>query len=87
MGKNPAGEKIHGEYLCSLSAKITAENTASLFSEFIFEFKNMFKQYKFFFYNFLFAAGFFPHGENMLRLKHIIGPLIGYGIEKKNEIK
>ena len=46
----PAGEKPHGEYLCSLSVKITAENTANLFSEFIFEFKNMFKQNKFFFF-------------------------------------
>ena len=60
------GEKPHGEYLCSLSVKITAENTANLFSEFIFEFKNMLKQNKFFFYNFLFTAGFFPHWENTL---------------------
>ena len=43
-GKNPAGENPHGEYLCLLSVKITAENTANLFSEFIFELKNMFKQ-------------------------------------------
>ena len=63
--KNTAGENPHGEYLCSLSVKITAENTANLFSEFIFEFKNTIKQNKLFFFNFfLFAAGFFPHGEN-----------------------
>ena len=34
MGKNPAGENPRGEYLCSLcslSVKITAENTANLF--------------------------------------------------------
>ena len=48
MGKNPVGENPHGEYLCSLSVKITAENTAHLFSDLIFEFKNMFKQNKFF---------------------------------------
>ena len=47
--KNPAGENPHGEYLCSLSVKITAENTANLFSEFIFEFKNTIKQNKLFF--------------------------------------
>ena len=62
MAENP-----HGEYLCSLSIKITAENTANLFLDFIFEFKNMLKQNKFFFlYNFLVAAGFFLHGENTL---------------------
>ena len=44
MGKNPAGENLHGEYLCSLSVKVTAKNTANLFSDFIFEFKNMFKK-------------------------------------------
>ena len=66
MGKNPVGENPHWEYLCSLSVKITAENTANLFSEFIFEFKNVFKQNKLFFNNCLFAAGFFPHGENTL---------------------
>ena len=49
MGKNPAGENPHGEYLCSLSVKITAENTANLFSEFIFEFKDTFKQNRLFF--------------------------------------
>ena len=68
MGKNPAGENPHGDYLCLLRVKITAENTANLFLDFIFEFKNMFKQNKFFYilYNFLVAAGFFPHGENTL---------------------
>ena len=66
MGKKPAGENPHGEYLCSLGVKITAENTANLFSDFIFEFKSMFKENKFFLYNFLVAAGFFPHGENTL---------------------
>ena len=68
MGKNPAGENPHGEYLCSLSVKITAENTANLFSEFIFESKNMFKQNKlFFFLIFSIHRGIFPHGENTLR--------------------
>ena len=47
--KNPAGENPHGEYLCSLSVKMTAENTADLFSDFIFEFKNFFKQNKIFY--------------------------------------
>ena len=63
MGKNPAGENPYGEYLCSLSVKITAENTANLFSEFIFEFKNMFKQNKFFFTFFYLPRDFFPMGK------------------------
>ena len=63
MGKNSAGESPHGEYLCTLRVKITAENTANLFSDFIFEFKNMLKKKSYFLYNFLVAAGFFLHGK------------------------
>ena len=63
-GQYPAGEKPHGEYLCSLSVKITAENTANLFSEFIFEFKNMFKQNNFFFFTIFYSPrDFFPIGK------------------------
>ena len=66
MGKNPAGKKSHGEYLCSLSVNITAETTANLFSEFIFEFKKEFNKSKL-------NARVFTYGRNSLLGKNPAG--------------
>ena len=61
MGENP-----RGEYLCSLSVKITAENTANLFSGLYLNSRICSNKISCCFYYFLFTVGFFPHGENTL---------------------
>ena len=67
MGKKSCGRKSPWEYLCSLSVKLTAENTANLFSGLYLNSRICSNKIScFFFYYFLFTAGFFPHGENTL---------------------
>ena len=60
MGKNPAGENPHGEYLCSLSVKKLLKIQQTCFQTLYFNSRICQNKISFL-YNFLVAAGFFLH--------------------------